>query len=156
MIYQQSYEYSYDLWAVLQQTEIVEPAERTCVLVFNVNYESLSLSLTIHHSVIFHHTFFCLDHCTSAEVNFRLKQTKFWIFNGRYKYWAAGSSSVSTFLEVILSTTMSKSSTMLFLVVVVSCLVCVQSQSIFFGGCPSVNVVPNFDANKVFILDSWC
>merc|ERR1712116_51197 len=59
----------------------------------------------------------------------------------------------STFLEVILSTTMSKSSTMLFLVVVVSCLVCVQSQSIFFGGCPSVNVVPNFDANKY--LGDW-
>jgi len=39
---------------------------------------------------------------------------------------------------------------MLFLVAVASCLVCVQSQKVFFGGCPSTTIMPNFDPNQYF------
>ena len=42
---------------------------------------------------------------------------------------------------------------MLFLVAVASCLVCVQSQKVFFGGCPSTTIMPNFDPNQVSV--SW-
>jgi len=56
----------------------------------------------------------------------------------------------SAFLEVGLYTNMFKSSSMLFLVAVASCLVCVQSQKVFFGGCPSTTIMPNFDPNQYF------
>jgi len=53
-----------------------------------------------------------------------------------------------TLVDVLLPTNMSKSSSILFLVVAASWLVCVQSQKVFFGSCPNVATEENFDMSQ--------
>merc|ERR1711911_229890 len=55
---------------------------------------------------------------------------------------------MGTLVDVLLSTNMSKSSSILFLVVAASWLVCVQSQKVFFGSCPNVATEENFDMSQ--------
>merc|ERR1712179_448075 len=55
---------------------------------------------------------------------------------------------MGTLAELLLSTNMSKSSSILFLVAVASWLVCVQSQKVFFGACPTVTPMANFDMSQ--------
>merc|ERR1712137_58041 len=53
-----------------------------------------------------------------------------------------------TLVDVLLPTNMSKSSSILFLVVAASWLVCVQSQKVSFGACPTVTPMGNIDMSK--------
>ena len=83
-----------------------------------------------------------------SEANVMQIQSFVLIFDNGYKYCAC-KPVFGTLVDVLLPTNMSKSSSILFLVVAASWLVCVQSQKVFFGSCPNVATEENFDMSQV-------
>ena len=91
------------------------------------------------------------DFYKQFKVNYMQKRTLVLVFDDGYKYCAC-KSVFGTLAELLLSTNMSKSSSILFLVAVASWLVCVQSQKVSFGACPTVTPMANFDMSQVRVV----
>ena len=86
-----------------------------------------------------------------SEANVMQIQSFVLIFDNGYKYCAC-KPVFGTLVDVLLPTNMSKSSSILFLVAVASWLVCVQSQKVSFGACPTVTPMANFDMSQVRVV----
>ena len=83
-----------------------------------------------------------------SEANVMQIQSFVLIFDNGYKYCAC-KPVFGTLVDVLLFTNMSKSSVILFLVVAASWLVCVQSEKISFGSCPTLATKEDFTVEQV-------